>query len=298
MKLSSIQSYPDILTTRRYSWSFALNRFFSFEGSSRKYYRLLIANENKNGNSFTLIELLLVIALIAILVALLLPALQNAKESARRIECMSNLRNLGMGILQYVGDYDNYIPPPGGETTAWRPKARFNYWLIRGAAANFGGPMRVWDAGIITKPEVFYCPSDLVKGRATPADTSAWGFNYGLGFFKKEMPKFGGCSILTSSYIYQDQILLFPGAANNWYATKIETWVNLRYGMLADNPCDISAPQAWIGNRTFEPAHKKYYNIIYFDGHATGFKDSDNSVYGLGCTVYTSGNFWKLTNNQ
>jgi prepilin-type N-terminal cleavage/methylation domain-containing protein len=61
-------------------------------------------------SGFTLIELLVVIAIIAILAAILFPVFARARENARRASCQSNLKQIGLGLMQYVQDYDGAFP--------------------------------------------------------------------------------------------------------------------------------------------------------------------------------------------
>jgi prepilin-type N-terminal cleavage/methylation domain-containing protein/prepilin-type processing-associated H-X9-DG protein len=64
----------------------------------------------RSQRAFTLIELLVVIAIIAILAAILFPVFARARENARRSGCMSNLKQIGLGLMQYVQDYDEKFP--------------------------------------------------------------------------------------------------------------------------------------------------------------------------------------------
>ncbi|MDF2440635.1 MAG: hypothetical protein JWN98_1619, partial [Abditibacteriota bacterium] len=82
--------------------------------------RLQILSQRRKG--FTLIELLVVIAIIAILAAILFPVFARARENARRTSCQSNLKQIGLGIMQYTQDYDERMPAryTGNETQSWR----------------------------------------------------------------------------------------------------------------------------------------------------------------------------------
>ncbi len=68
----------------------------------------MIRHQQRQG--FTLIELLVVIAIISILASILFPVFARARENARRTSCLSNLKQIGLGIMQYVQDYDETYP--------------------------------------------------------------------------------------------------------------------------------------------------------------------------------------------
>ena len=83
---------------------------------------------------FTLIELLIAISIIAILAAMLLPALNKTKKTARSIQCLANIRQIGQGLHQYRGDFTDYIPAwsSGGDMKWFKqllPYTQNNHYL-------------------------------------------------------------------------------------------------------------------------------------------------------------------------
>ncbi|MCC7518611.1 MAG: prepilin-type N-terminal cleavage/methylation domain-containing protein [Verrucomicrobiae bacterium] len=95
--------------------------------------------------AFTLIELLVVIAILAILAALLLPSLKNAREQAKSLQCVNNLRNLAQALLIYAGESDGKLPPP---TDTNAPVAYWSYKL----RSTYGPAVMkyIWDVKEIT----------------------------------------------------------------------------------------------------------------------------------------------------
>ncbi len=66
-------------------------------------------------HAFTLIEILIVIAIIAVLISMLLPAIAGGRESARKLACLSNQRQIGMALMFYADEFDQWIPRAAGQ---------------------------------------------------------------------------------------------------------------------------------------------------------------------------------------
>jgi len=116
---------------------------------------------------FTLIELLVVIAIIAILAAILFPVFAKAREKARQTSCLSNLKQLALGCLQYAQDYDEMMPSVNiGPYLNWPQTPPFNDWdWTVGWGYWQSWPWQIYP--YVKNTQVFRCPSNSLYSDIT-----------------------------------------------------------------------------------------------------------------------------------
>lgn len=235
----------------------------------------------KSLEGFTLIELLVVIAIIAILAAILFPVFARARENARRASCQSNLKQIGIGLAQYVQDYDERLPvygvtaysgenPNGGsdDQSSWRQKIQ----------------------PYVKSTLVMQCPSNTNnKSQADAASTSYPAINK---------------SYLINSNIYASYRAVSPPSGLGIHMSIIEesaTRLAVMEGPGTESGFtgtffDAAYASAGYGGRGFA-GHLGTMNVLYVDGHVKAMKPVNTATplnqWGAGdgtaCPGFVSG---------
>jgi prepilin-type N-terminal cleavage/methylation domain-containing protein/prepilin-type processing-associated H-X9-DG protein len=197
-------------------------------------------------NGFTLIELLVVIAIIAILASMLLPALAKSKERALRVNCASNLKQIGLAVYGYTSDNLDQLPP--NRVNATQDSVWYPYEIgRRGAGQTWtAGPHNLgslWQTGEIKTGKIFYCPSGKkFDGNflyETYAQDGPWPFGQ-----PTSDPRYNG-GIVRAGYSYFPQSQRKETVAGRKIAAMGQTKVNgVTYNLVKMSDIDVNKAMA------------------------------------------------------
>lgn len=212
--------------------------------------------------AFTLIELLVVIAIIAILASILFPVFSRARENARRSSCSSNMRQIGLGVMQYTQDYDERLPSIIGGTAGNGQLGGWMYYTTFGGteADNFD-PSKGNLYPYIKSKQIFVCPSDT--------DGQKTGDSYAMNSCMTSSNDPGGTS--KSLAAFDD--------TTKWMMLVEESATSGEADQTTGSTNDGFFYESGADNLSFR--HLDGSNIAFLDGHVKWYKPSTVRANGF-----------------
>jgi len=191
---------------------------------------------NKRG--FTLIELLVVIAIIAILAAILFPVFSQAKEAAKKTACLSNTRQLSLGVLMYVEDYDETLLPDQNDASVLWPDLIYPY---------------------VKNTQIRVCPSDRLQ------EPNSYGLNQSIFIDDTDFLPNPPPAAPTISLIQTSSATLLLGEVGS--LNDIQTPKPNAFKMVAPDDDEDDPSEARPIARHFDRL-----NLAFFDGHSKSMR--------------------------
>lgn len=233
-------------------------------------------------SGFTLVELLVVISIISLLMSILLPAVSAAREDAKTVQCLSNLRQLGLAVQRYAIQFHGFCPLARDSTSDWDFKV----------TPTGIEPGILWQGQ--TNFAVLQCPS--YDGKSATSTDLYTGYNYNTSFIGHGVGEAANVAPAKLSQIrHPSETALFgdaqygsPPRTNKFMRAPIQQ-SPVTTGDLVSYPTRLAGTQGY--------RHRGKTNVCYCDGHAasvsdrytktgpltaangTGFLSPDNSAY-------------------
>ena len=237
--------------------------------------------------AFSLIELLVVVAIIAVLVAVLLPALTSAREAAQGAGCLANLKQLDMGFRYYAEDYGGFLP------TANEKLAEKSYWTWDRALGRYmASHMRYTYPGEVPHSEdtrsVFVCPGETVK-RMPAGSNPASGITRSYSRVVWKLSPTWVWTYETNIWVqirrFEDPTRQFLVAEWRWSGNVRGVnwpgaWINRNYWELGEDPENPYSTGVYAAPRDGH-YHGEGANYLFMDGHAShlGPNEGGESIY-------------------